>query len=78
MDSPDSDFSAEAVRKLMACGWGFVTDGSLERVDLHAAALECANLEPIRLEGANLWGANLKGANLEGANPENAKVSGKQ
>ena len=78
MDSSDSAFAAEAVSKLMACGWGFVTDGSLERVDLHAADLEGTNLEPIRLEGANQWGANLKGANLEGVNPENAKVSGKQ
>ena len=78
MDSPDSAFAAEGVRKLVAYGWGFVTDGSQERVNLHAADLEGANLEPIRLEGATLWGVNLKGANLKGAKPKNAKVSGKQ
>jgi len=33
LDSPDSAFAAEAVRKLMACGRGFGNDRSLDRVN---------------------------------------------
>ena len=59
MDSPDSAFAAEAVCKLVACGWGFGNDRSLDRVNFQAADLESANPEGANLENAKVSGEHL-------------------
>lgn len=71
-----------AAEELRVLGW--LTDGSLEgveliganleHVDLRGAALRCARMYRANLRGARLYGADLSGAFLTGCNLEGATM----
>ena len=62
-----------AVDELRERGW--LTDESLQKVDLQGANLSGVNLSSARLRDANLNNANLSGANLAGTQLNDANLS---
>lgn len=88
MGSKNNAFATKAAKELRAYGW--LTDGSIQGVDLEAAdlsksdlghanlsgaALIATNLNGAYLASAILIGATIKGANLEDANLSDADLS---
>jgi hypothetical protein len=77
MGSRSHDTAIAAAEELSDRGW--LSDGSLNRIDLWEASLDGARLGGARLEGANLMGARLKEAflyqaDLRWANLESADL----
>ncbi len=74
MGSSDQAFAIRAVKELRDAGW--LTDGSLEGVDLTLANLAKAQLPNARLKGVVLSQSDLNATNLEGADLRNAHLEG--
>jgi len=73
MGSPDNGIALRAVAELRGHGW--LTDGSLKKVNLEYANLQGARLREANLQGADLSDANLQGAYLPEANLQGAILS---
>jgi len=74
MGSPDNGFAREAVRKLRARGW--LTDGSLQGVELWGANLLGAILQEANLSEAILYRANLSETDLSVSNLSGGDLRG--
>ena len=72
MQGPVNKSALQAVEELRAKGW--LTNGTLERVNLRKVFLQNANLQGANLRNSTLTQADLQGSNLSLANLQGARL----